>query len=261
MFFVISALLFGTRWVKDNYVEFQPVGFLKKRCSRIFIPLWISLLLVIPIEYVVAHKFVPSTILMNVIGLNWARPFGTAGHLWYITMLMILYVCFVGISRLRLDRIKWYWWLSAFAALVVSYFMLQSKLTTYSKAGPPLFTFFSVLMFARGKDVLEIAKKYRHLILVVTIAMVVVSRYVYQLGWHYSHKALAIGSFICAGFVTFLTLNSYLNVTKQNKAISWIAGISYEIYLVHLPLMAISSEIWHFGHHYGLHLQLYARCC
>ena len=61
----------------------------------------------------------------------------------------------------------------------------------------------------------------------------------YQLGWHDSHKAMAIGSFIVAGFLSFLALNSILNISKPNNVISWVAGVSYEIYLVHAPLISI----------------------
>lgn len=239
IFFLISALLFGAKWAKDDYRPFSPIQFLKKRILRIFIPLWMTILLVMPFEYALTGNFNPFTIVMNVVGLGWVRPFGIAGHLWYITMLMFLYICFVGISRIRLDKISGIWWMSAFVVMIVAYVVLQGKLTTYSKAGPPLFMFFSVMMFAKGKEVMEWAKRYKFLVLLLAIAFVSGSQYIYQLGWHDTHKAMAIGSFICAGFLSFLALNSWMNVSKPNKMMTWLAGISYEIYLVHVPLLGI----------------------
>ena len=152
---------------------------------------------------------------------------------------MILYVCFLVISRLRLDRIKWQWWFGMFAFLTIAYIGLQSKITTYSKAGPPLFTFIGVLMFAKGRGVLELTKRYKWLAVTSAVCMVSLSQYVYQLGWHDSHKAMAIGSFIVASFLSFLALNSILNISKPNNVISWVAGVSYEIYQVHAPLISI----------------------
>lgn len=206
---------------------------------RIYIPLWIALVGILPFEFIIVDSANATTAVMNIVGLGWARPMGIAGHLWYITMLMMLYVCFVLISRLRLDKIKWYWWVGTFALLLIAYIALQDRITTYSKAGPPLFTFIGVLMFARGRDVLELAKRYKWLVLTFAIGMVALSQYVYQLGWHDSHKAMAIGSFIVAGFLTFLALNSTFNITKPNRTINWVASISYEIYLVHAPLISI----------------------
>lgn len=243
MFFVISAFLFGIKWENDEHKAFSPIVFLRKRCTRIFIPLWLTLLLIVPIEYFLKDRFEISTILLNAIGLGWSRPFVFSGHLWYITMLIILYVCFFVISRVRLDSVGWKWWTVGFVFIIISYFVFQNKLSTYSKAGPPLFMYLSILMFARGGEVLEFVKKFKKSVLFLTVFVMFISQYVYQLGWHYSHKALAIGSFICAGFLLFLTLNAFLNATKQSRFIGWIAGISYEIYLVHAPLIAVSKHL------------------
>lgn len=239
MFFLISALLFGTKWAKDGYNKFKPAIFLKKRCLRIFLPLWFVLLFVVPIEYITCGRFEPTTIFMNFIGLNWARPFGSAGHLWYITMLMVLYVCFIVMSRFRLDKLSWRWWGIASVVVGILYLFFRDCLTTYSKAGPPLFIFFSSLIFAKGNALLEAAKGYKHWLIVLVVVAVGVSQYVYQLGWHDSHKALAIGSFIIAGFLSFVALYTNIYISKSNNTISWVAGISYEIYLVHAPLIAI----------------------
>lgn len=51
-------------------------------------------------------------------GLGWVHPFGVSGHLWYITMLLIMYIAFVLVSRLRLDKISSHWWLWGIAVLL-----------------------------------------------------------------------------------------------------------------------------------------------
>ncbi len=51
-------------------------------------------------------------------GLGWVHPFGVSGHLWYITMLLIMYIAFMLVSRVRLDKISSHWWLWCIAVLL-----------------------------------------------------------------------------------------------------------------------------------------------
>lgn len=241
LFFIISALLFGYKWRKEGFKPFVPFIFLKKRCVRIFIPLWILILMTIPLEYLLTGRLELQTIAFNVVGLGWVRLFGISGHLWYITMLMMLYLCFVVISYIRLDKIKWCWWMLALVLLLIGYVYGQTYLTTYSKAGPPLFLFTGVLVFAKGNELMTFAKHHRKVLLILALIMMGASLYVYQLGWNESHKAMAIGSAISAGFFVFMALFANLNVTKGDRKLIWLSGISYEIYLVHQPLIEVCN--------------------
>ena len=247
IFFTISSLLFGSKWEKSGYKPYAPITFLKKRVLRIFIPLWVVVLASIPLEYWIKGRFEPVTIGMNVVGLGWAYPFGVSGHLWYITMLILLYISFVGISYLRLDRVKWYWWVLVFAGMTIGYLLGQDHLTTYSKAGPPMFLFVSTLMFCKGKKILEWSANNKWLVSLSVITMVSISQYIYQLGWHDSHKAMAVWSFIVAGFMSFLALYVWLEKCTEEKAlpcVMWFSAISYEIYLVHQPLLEVCNQLF-----------------
>lgn len=239
IFFAISAYLFGRKWIKDDCRNFQPIEFFKKRCLRIYLPMWIVILFVISIEYYSTGRFEAQIIFFNSIGLGWAKPFGISGHLWYITMLMILYICFVAFSYCRLDKIKWHVWFIAFIVLIANYFVFEDHITTFSKAEPPIIILSSALIFAKGNEILDVAKRYKMSFVLVTIVMVTCSFYVYIAGWHYSHKALATLSSALSGLLVFFFLYACLNVTKGNNVIKWLSGISYEVYLVHLPLMPV----------------------
>lgn len=245
IFLLVSAWLYGSKWHKDGFKSFDTFEFLKKRCLRIFLPLWILLLGGILCEYYIVGRFEVMTIAMNAVGLGWAEPFGTAGHLWYITMVLILYASFLLLLRVRIDRISWRWWWIGFIVLAIGYCLGQGVLNTYSKAGPPMFLFFSTLMFARGKEVIETVRKHKVAIVLSTIIMIGISMYVYMLGCHDSHKSWTIGSFICAGFLSFVSLYSMLNITHENKFVKWLSGISYEAYLVHNPLIAVCAYFVH----------------
>lgn len=129
----------------------------------------------------------------------------------------------------------------ALVLLLIGYVYGQTYLTTYSKAGPPLFLFTGVLVFAKGNELMTFAKHHRKVLLILALIMMGASLYVYQLGWNESHKAMAIGSAISAGFFVFMALFANLNVTKGDRKLIWLSGISYEIYLVHQPLIEVCN--------------------
>ena len=239
VFFIISAWLFGHKWTNAGYAPFAPLYFFKKRCIRLFIPVWILIVFTIPLDYAFKGRFELLTILFNIIGLGWVRPFGVSGHLWYITMLMMMYITFVLVSRLRLDRIKSHWWFVGMAGLFTAYLLLQNKLTTYSKCGPVMFLFVGTMVFAKGNDIMKKAKQYKNIVLFVAILALTASQFIYHLGWNDTHKALAVTSAIIAGFFVFWSAFASIDIKRENPNIKWIANISYEIYLVHQPLLDV----------------------
>lgn len=206
---------------------------------RIFIPVWILIAFTIPLEYVFKGRFELQTIMFNIVGLGWVRPFGVSGHLWYITMLMVLYVAFVLASRVRLDKTRLRWWLMGMTAVLVAYFIMQNRLTTYSKCGPPMFLLVGTMVFARGNTIMAIAKQHKIVVSIIALLTLGFSQYLYHLGWNDTHKALAVASAIIAGFLVFWATFASMNIKSANRHIEWIAGISYEIYLVHQPLLDV----------------------
>ncbi|SDQ17937.1 hypothetical protein SAMN04487826_0905 [Prevotella sp. khp1] len=90
-------------------------------------------------------------------------------------------------------------------------------------------------------------KHYYSLDYIRVIAMVGISQYIYHLGWHDSHKAMEVWSFIVAGFLTFLALSVWLQRYPEGKTLScvvWFSAISYEIYLVHQPLLEVCNLLF-----------------
>lgn len=241
IFFAISSLLYGIKWSKNVYMHFDPWDFIKKRLARIFIPVWITILITIPLEYLIVDRFEPMTILFNVIGLGWAKPFGISGHLWFVTMLVIIYFAFVLLSYFRLDKMRLWGWSVVFVCLTLCHALLADRLTTYSKAGPMLFLYFAALMFCKGEVITCWCKKHKYIPVLCAFISLSISIYIYIQGWHYTNKAWAVYSFIVAGFLTFWALYAYLDIKRKNRTISWLAGISYEVYLIHMPIMPLAG--------------------
>ena len=179
VFFALSAYLFGMKWVKGDYEGFEAMNFMKKRCLRIYIPLWLTLPMVVAMEYLILHSINLKTILFNIVGLGWAKPFGIGGHLWYITLMMFLYLVFVVFSRLRLDKCRLRYCLVGYVALLAVYVLGESHFATFSS--------------------------------------------------------------FSAGFCLFVCLLTLVKSSHNSRAVTHLADISYEVYLVHLPLLPFAS--------------------
>ena len=155
VFFALSAYLFGMKWVKSGHEGFGIISFLKKRCLRIYIPLWLTLPVVVAVEFLIRQSIDVKTIVFNIVGLGWAKPFTTGGHLWYITLMMFLYFVFVVFSRLRLDKCRLRYWLVGYVALLAVYVLGESHFATFSSVAPVITVFLASLLFFKSGELME----------------------------------------------------------------------------------------------------------
>ncbi len=243
VFFALSAYLFGMKWVKGVYEGFETMNFMKKRCLRIYIPLWLTLPMVVAVEYLILHSIDLKTILFNIVGLGWAKPFGIGGHLWYITLMMFLYLVFVVFSRLRLDKYRLTYWLVGYVALLVTYVLGGSHFTTFSSVAPVITVFLASLLFFKNDELIELCYRWSKSLFFVTLLALGLSWWMYVQGWHDTHKAIATFSSFSAGFCLFVCLMTFIKSPQSNRFISHLADISYEVYLVHLPLLPLTSYV------------------
>jgi len=199
--------------------------------------------MVIGIEYLIRHTLDMKTVLFNVTGLGWAKPFCVAGHLWYITLMMFLYLVYLVFSRVRLDKCKIGYWLIGYVAMASLYIFGERYFSTFSSVAPVITIFFASLLFFKSSELLEYSSRWSKVVLAVTILTMALSWYMYLQGWHNTHKAIATFSSISAGFALFVCLLTFIKSSKEDKVISHFSDISYEVYLVHLPLLPFSSFI------------------
>ena len=244
VFFALSAYLYGMKWVKGGYEGFKAMSFMKKRCLRIYVPLWLTLPMVVAVEYLVLHSIDLKTLLFNIIGLGWARPFGTGGHLWYITLMMFLYLIFVVFSRIRLDKYRLTYWLIGYVMLLAVYVLGESHFATFSTVAPVITVFLASLLFFKSGELMEHFRRWAKTVFFVTIFALLLSWWMYVQGWHYTHKAIATFSSFSAGFALFMSLLTFIKATKENQIIKYFANISYEVYLAHLPLIPLTTYIF-----------------
>ncbi len=243
VFFALSAYLFGMKWAKGEYEGFKSMSFIKKRCLRIYIPLWLTLPLVVAVEYLILHTIDLKTLLFNIVGLGWARPFGMGGHLWYITLMMFLYVVFIVFSHIRLDRYRLVYWFAGYIILASVYIVGEKYFQTFSVVAPVITVFFTGMLFYKGDVLIGRCRQRPIALIIVTVMMLVLSWRMYIHGWHDTHKAIATISSFLAGFALFISMLSLLRIERENRAVNKLASISYEVYLVHLPLLPLSGYL------------------
>lgn len=241
VFFALSAYLYGMKWVKGDYKGFATKSFLQKRSLRIYIPLWLTLPIVILIEYLTRLTFDAKTIIFNVVGLGWFKPFGIGGHLWYLTLMMFLYIVFVVFSRIRLDRLHMGYWLAGYVMLVAIYFGGEKYFLTFSSVAPVITVFFASLLFYKGEELANYCSKWSMALMVITVVSLALSWWMYVQGWHDTHKAIATISSFSAGFALFMSLLTFIRETKESRVIKHFADISYEVYLIHAPLIPLTA--------------------
>lgn len=205
------------------------------------------ILAIIPIEYFWVNSFDVKTIIFNVFGLGWAKPFGAGGHLWYITMMMILYVAFIVFSRFRLDKWPMWIWFAILGGLVLLYWLYPSPFMTYSHAGPPLFLWVACLLFYKGTVMIKLVTRHRVVSLFISTTLAVGSWLLYVMvpDWHDAYKQWATLTTCLVGFMAFVVLMSIIQPRRESKLIKYLAGISYEYYLVHLPLLPVMASLIH----------------
>ena len=241
VFFALSAYLFGMKWVKGGYEDFKAMSFMKKRCLRIYIPLWLTLPMVVAVEYLVFHSIDLKTLLFNIIGLGWARPFGTGGHLWYITLMMFLYLIFVVFSRIRVDKLRMIYWLASYMLLLAIYVLGESYFATFSSVAPVITVLLTSLLFFKSGELMKYCNRWSRIVMLLTVSVMLLSWYMYVLGWHFTHKAIATFFSFSAGFCLFISMMTYIKSLRIHKIVAFLSDISYEVYLVHLPLLPLTS--------------------
>lgn len=163
--------------------------------------------------------------------------------MWYITLMMFLYVVFVVFSHIRLDKCRLVYWFAGYIILASVYIVGEKYFQTFSVVAPVITVFFTGMLFYKGDVLIGRCRKWSFALIIVTVVMLVLSWRMYIQGWHDTHKAIATISSFSAGFALFISMLSLIGAESDNRAVNKLASISYEVYLVHLPLLPLSGYL------------------
>lgn len=237
LFFSISALLYGLKFAGGDYAPFVLKDFLIKRVETIFVPLWIFLLVLIPLSLWGGHMSIDiSTTLFNIVGLCWIKPLQYAGHLWFITMILVCYGVFYIISNIKRAFSLTLLWLGVVTLLLMLVFYEQFN--SASKSLPIVCLLYSSYLFINAKSFVEFSKRICTkgiVIFSILVSLLTLAIFIY-LDWQsYMIYTIIIAS-ISALSIVSMSINCSHKFDKLYPYFKEISTLSYYIYIVHLPL-------------------------
>lgn len=100
LFFSMSAILFGEKISKTkNKIKLIP--FMQPRLYKLAASLWPMLIIALILFLICNIPFSIEAALMNFCFLGWFAKLPGLGHLWFVTMIIICYILFVGLANFR----------------------------------------------------------------------------------------------------------------------------------------------------------------
>lgn len=247
LFFLMSGWLLGEHWRK-NGCESYSGKFLLHRISRIYPAffLFVSIYVVI----LIAHNVKLSGyiwgvgVALNFLMLSWFAKLPGAGHLWFVTGIMILYFTLVLVSRFGVQfrrhglRVV----VGTIFACVLAQMMMQmlgirqGYLVTLVAVSVVMFLYGDII----GGFVLDAYRKKGKIVLSV-LSLVCVGSVCVVMSYDVESMSNSLTSAYWISMLAALSLLLIaLMVVGKDKmsgiVTTFLSGISFEIYLVHFPL-------------------------
>lgn len=247
VFFVISGFLAGFRIDTIS----SPISYYKKKAKRI-LPLYYSYMLVVVLVFLMLGRGseVLNTNLLYYLFLVPSIPFARTNgvlplvHLWFIGTLLLFYLVFPLFAKVKKEK-------RAIYAIVISFIWLVIKLLLKINGGGYYYRLVSVtsldilflgvwggLMMRNGSTLFG-----RKIVLLGVVAWVL-----FLLSGVYGRY---IPAPIRAEYVSFLALimivssqNSASFSLLENKVTRFLGGISYEIYVCHILIVILLSNLY-----------------
>ncbi len=235
LFFILSGFLFG---VKNEDFRGKTIQWYKKRLVRIFIPYEIMLAVLFLVSVATNTKIVPTMWLSQILGVQgWQTVFG-AGQTWFISSLLICYL-FTPLlsiihSEIAQNKRSLIRAILTFTAMPVVVVYLFGGIIKNSYIVTPLFWYAIAYFGGAHYDTVPIKKRYAvyaFMLMVVSFAIRLLGKMLWddtvlydKIISSYTH---AIGAFC------ILYIFAVLGNQHPGKVVTWLSGISFEIYLWH----------------------------
>lgn len=223
--------------------------FTKKRFVKVYLPYYILLAIVVAV-YAVFHlyRFNVKQLVLYVLNLQWfSTQIDGLNHLWFLTVLMIAYLLTPWVKEFHTKRPMLF--VSVFLICCVVEFLLVKK----------FYGFFAwlALYFAGMLLGAHYSKKLANMVLLASFGMLVVLTAMFEPDWltqqEYKYHAIwlhwVLGTFLFLLF--YRVLSSMIREQKKGSLVKHLDGISYEVYLIHHPLilgpltmMSLTKYVW-----------------
>lgn len=231
LFIGLSGLLLGLGWHNKGrcVLGFQ---FLYHRFSKLIKTYYPFLLLMfLFLKFVADYPLQWKDVIMHLLFLPWFDKLPGFGHLWFMTMIAICYVSASLVSRfpsIIMGGVK-------MAFLLIAVYVAHAFLLVHGLSGQMiLYLAFFLLCFYRANYILRwINKQSTKQVIIIGLPVIVAIALLFHLGLYDRYRQIGewLGT-VAATMIAILILKVGHNA-KSNATVSFIAGISFEIYLVH----------------------------
>lgn len=246
LFLCLTAYIYGLKWKNDSYRHFDFGSFFKSRFVRIVVPLWIVILFAFVFDYITSQQVDFLAYLYNIFGLGWFRQVNSGGHLWYITILYILYAAILLFSFHRPDKISVRLIVFMLIVMSVLYVWHPAFLLPVCKSSVPLVLIYAVLLFYKSDEIMLFFGnhlKLSVLLLLVLLASMVATVFCLPNDISFANNSALLMLGYNFGFLLFCTIIPLLKKFSSKDIRLFAVKESYEIYLVH-PFVATAVSMF-----------------
>lgn len=208
------------------------MDFFQKRFAKIATSLYPFLIVLIVAFILFDVKFRVVDAVLNFFFLGWVAKLPGNGHLWFLTVLMMCYVMFFLLSRYH-GRIlnRWWSWVMLGALAVTCLILVESR----GLPGHAFITLYlTTLGFSHAGEILERVKQVpfrwmflQFVIIVGTTHLLFLSFEVYC----WCRPVAVLLNNLCGISLLFFLLK--LEHKRELSVLTFLSGISFELYLVH----------------------------
>lgn len=235
LFFIISALLSSNMTFT---VPGQVSVYYKKRLKKLFLPLWIYVIVITIILFLIGWPQKTKSVVLYLLGLAAFSESGILGlaHLWFVSIILICYAlvpAFILVqsqSRKKLFRIV--------ALILIGIVVCFYKLG-YGAYGVYISFFIGVFYWFGNKGHWNYSFKRAKSRFFVPVAIIICIRLMLDNNsdvsdlYFYDGFIIPITKCVIAMFIFIVLYSLDFRVLKNKKFILYLSNISYEFYIVH----------------------------
>ena len=237
IFFMLSALLYGNRCNISKpirggaqYLDYQKFAY--HRIIKLGASVWPFLVTLTLLFLVFDIKFSWIDFWLNYAFLGYLGKLPGNGHLWFLTVIMGCYAEYMLFDKLRI-RTKWFPWVFLVGSISVMVVLESVGIPGNAFA---ILGFFGFLLMKADRFM----RASKELNVWMILIIVVINAVLLWLDINGLFEKSRIIHYLMCDICGFLLLALFIKIMpdRENKAIMFLSGISFEIYIVHHTLCA-----------------------
>lgn len=254
VFFLLSALLYGSRSYEDvcapNNTGREDIAFIIGKVFKLGSVLWPFLIVLVGLCIIYDVNFSWLDVGLNFAFLGYLGKLPGNGHLWFLTVLFACYVEYVILRHIHVPK-QWLSW-----GLLIGMIFIMLLLEWLGIPGNA----FAILgvygfVFLQAKWLMQISKSVRIWQAALGILFLIVLLWLDYNGLFEKSRILFFLLHDFGGLLFLIMCLRYMP-DKNNKVISMLSSIGFEIYIVHHTLCA--GPFVHVAQLTGSHMANYA---